>query len=182
MLGFGKHIEQRKIFYRWVRKAYKLKYGHHSNVPELIPMGMSDELARKTGEVRGSVRVRKEQKQDFAASGFNARPVKLSGRYRLGTLSRHVIRSGRWKTEADAESLWKDIRKVNDLFVKRVAEDVRRIEQSRAEKKVEAVAAHGAAQTAIHSKTSPPLQVILGNAFQGSCSLGGGCFFTFPSS
>ena len=90
MLEFGKHPQQQQIFYRWVRRAYKNKYGDEVDVPELIRKGMSEELAGKIADVRGSIRVKKIHDEDFKAGGFNPRPVKLANHYILGTLSEHA--------------------------------------------------------------------------------------------
>ncbi|MBZ5582088.1 MAG: hypothetical protein LAQ30_07750 [Acidobacteriia bacterium] len=211
MLEFGKHIERQRIFYRWVRKAYKNKYGHDKNVPELIRRGMSDELAKKIAEVRGSIRVRRAHEQHFKTGGFNPRPVKLCGCYRLGTLSKHatgmavdiddtanaqfkaedwqsieefvgrrVMRFGRWKSESDAEALWTDIREVNDLFMKRVASEVRRIERERNERKVEVATAQGAAMAADPSWVAPPLHAVLGERFQALSPWAHRGFFHLP--
>lgn len=92
MIEFGHkgEVEKQKIFYRWVRMAYKKKYGDDVNVPELIRRGMSQELADKVKEVRGSVRVKGIKDENFHAGGFNPRPVKYSHHYLLGTLSEHA--------------------------------------------------------------------------------------------
>ena len=160
-----KDAQKQQIFYRWVRKAYKKKYGDDVDVPELIRKGMSQELADKIAEVRGSIRVQKAHEEQFHAGGFNPRPIKFSHHYLLGTLSehatgmavdiddtqnaqltasewkfienlvgKHIVRSGRWGKEEDAEKLWNDIVAVNDLFVKKVASEVTRIEKERADK------------------------------------------------
>jgi len=160
-----KDAQKQQIFYRWVRKAYKRKYGDDVDVPELIRRGMSQELADKIAEVRGSIRVQKAHEEQFHAGGFNPRPIKFSKHYLLGTFSehatgmavdiddtqnaqltaaewkfienlvgKHVVRSGRWAKEEDAEKLWNDIVEVNDLFVKKVAAEVKRIEKERADK------------------------------------------------
>ena len=87
--GAGKRRQQ-QIFYRWVRKAYKKKYGDDVDVPELIRKGMSQELADKISEVRGSIRVKKIHDEAFHAGGFNPRPIKFAHHYLLGTLSEHA--------------------------------------------------------------------------------------------
>src|SRR5215470_5096913 len=73
MIEFNHKNEAQKqqIFYRWVRKAYKRKYGDDVDVPELIRKGMSQELADKIADVRGSIRVKKIHEEQFHAGGFN---------------------------------------------------------------------------------------------------------------
>src|SRR5262249_39549823 len=82
--------QKQQIFYRWVRKAYKRKYGDDVDVPELIRKGMSKELADKIADVRGSIRVKKIHDEQFHAGGFNPRPIKFNHHYLLGTLSEHA--------------------------------------------------------------------------------------------
>jgi len=211
LLEFGDHLDRERIFYRWVRKAYKDKYGRDANVPELIRKGMSDELARKIAEVRGSIRVRKAGEQDFHTGGFNPRPMKLCGRYRLGTLSKHatgmavdiddeanaqfnardwafiehfvhkhVVRKGRWKTEADAQGLWEDIQEVNDLFVKKIASELLRMEETRAAGAAQAAVAHGSAAPHSHAKSKSPLREILGKHFTNLSLWSKSGFFHLP--
>ena len=90
MLEFGRNARQQEIFYRWVRMAYKRKYGKDANVPELIRKGMSQELADQIAAVRGSLRVKEIHAEQFKAGGFNPRPVKFRQHYLLGTLSEHA--------------------------------------------------------------------------------------------
>lgn len=91
MIEFDKASQQAKqqVFYRWVRRAYRRKYGDDTDVPGLIRKGMSDKLAAKIADVRGSVRVHKAHAEAFTAGGFNPRPIKYAGRYVFGTLSEH---------------------------------------------------------------------------------------------
>jgi hypothetical protein len=164
LLEFGgrSQTEQQKIFYRWVRKAYRKRYGDSVNVPELIRKGMSEELQKRIAEVRGSIRVKEGKLQGFSAGGFNPRPIKYNHRYLLGTLSEHgtgmavdidskvnpqltndqwefiqklagkqIKLKGRWATEDQAEALWNDINDVDRLFVKKVDEEVKRLEKER---------------------------------------------------
>jgi hypothetical protein len=200
MIEFNqKHETQKqKIFYRWVRKAYKLKYGEDVDVPELIRKGMSQELANKIAAVRGSIRVKKIQDQEFHAGGFNPRPIKFDHHYLLGTLSehatgmavdiddeqnaqltseewafveglvgKHVNRHGRWnKGEADAEALWNDIKEINDLFVKKIADEVKRLEKEQSEKeKTEKAASKPVAGRPV-KPVMAPLQEILGKHYK----------------
>ena len=67
---FSYKPKQQQIFYRWVRKAYKLKYGDDADVPSLIHKGMSKELEKRIKEVRGSIRVKKIHDEGFHAGGF----------------------------------------------------------------------------------------------------------------
>ena len=66
-----------------------------------------------------------------------------------------VSRANRWKTETDAEGLWTDIKSLSDLFVAKVASEVKRIEKERADK--EKAAKEKAAKEAKPGATvSPP--------------------------
>jgi len=206
MIEFGKNTKQQQIFYRWVRKAYKRKYGDDASVPEIIRKGMSPELEEQIKEVRGSISVKKIHDENFHAGGFNPRPIKYAGHYLLGTLSdhatgmavdiddkrnvqltadewafiedlvgKHIVRSGRWGTEEEAEDLWQDIQTINDLFVKKVADEIRRVEKERVDKekaekeKAEKDKAAGkpVPPQPTHSPAAlkPPLQVILGKHY-----------------
>jgi hypothetical protein len=189
---------KQQIFYRWVRKAYKRKYGDDVDVPELIRKGMSQELADKIAAVRGSIRVKKIHNEQFHAGGFNPRPVKFNHHYLLGTLSEHatgmavdiddkqnaqltaaewkfiedlvgqrVVRSGRWASETAAEALWSDIKRVNDLFVEKIAAEVKRIEKERIgkEKAEQNAPKPATSRTAKPQQLITPLQEILGKHF-----------------
>ena len=81
---------KQQIFYRWVRKAYKLKFGGGFNVPETIRKGKSEQLIKKLNEVRESARVKKIHDENFSAGGFDARPQRYNEKYLLGTLSEHA--------------------------------------------------------------------------------------------
>ncbi len=198
MIEFNKKHEERKqqIFFRWVRKAYREKYGPSVNVPELIRRGMSQELADKIASIRGSVRVKGIKQEKFRAGGFNPRPIKYNHHYLLGTLSEHgtgmavdiedkdnpqftlaewdsiqkiagraFARSGRWKTEAAAEALWKDFKLSNDQFTANVKSGIQRIEKERAQK---AKADEGrsakppAASLPSAQRTQTPIREVLG--------------------
>lgn len=72
------------VFYCWVRKAYEQKLGDKVDLPKLIKAGMSAKL-------RDALKlVRVDYGQHFQSGGFNPRPMKLSGKYRLGTISEHA--------------------------------------------------------------------------------------------
>jgi hypothetical protein len=226
MVEFNGHPQKQDIFYRWVRQAYKLKYGTDTNVPELIRKGMSEKLAEMIAAVRGSIRVKKIHEEQFKAGGFNPRPVKYNHHYLLGTLSehatgmavdiedgqnaqltteewkfiedlvgKHVARSGRWDTEAHAESLWKDIEAVNGLFVAKIASEIQRIQKERAEKekaaaekataeKTEKGNAKGPSSTNHHpaksAKVVTPLEEILGKHFKSLSPWATTGFFHLP--
>jgi len=225
MLEFGHNTKQQQIFYRWVRKAYMDKYGNDINVPELIRKGMSQELADKLAEVKGSIRVKKIHAEQFQAGGFNPRPIKYDHHYLLGTLSEHGtgmavdIEDGqnaqltieewkfietlagkkdltrkRWKTEAEAEALWKDIKEVNDLFVKKVASEVQRIVKERAEQekkdkadkekadkeKAGSGTPKPAAAAVPPRKQVPPLKEVLGKHYDSLAKWTASGFFNLP--
>jgi hypothetical protein len=72
------------VFYAWVRKAYEKKLGDGVDIPKLIKAGMSEKLQKALKQVR------LDYGQEFSAGGFNPRPMKLNGLYRLGTLSEHA--------------------------------------------------------------------------------------------
>ncbi len=181
----GKGAEDKQqIFYRWVRKAYKMKHGDDFDVPQRVSQEMTDELKARLKEVRASVRVVAAHAEKFHQGGFNPRPIKNPGFYRLGTLSDHadgtavdvndadnpqlsavdwtfieqfagmaVQRKGRWATEDAAKGLWTDVKKLSDLFVKKVAEAVAKVESERAAKAKDAKPAPAPLD---------PLQVVLG--------------------
>jgi hypothetical protein len=217
----GSQGRQQQIFYRWVRKAYKRKYGDDVNVPELIRRGMSQKLADEIKAVRGSIRVKKAHEEQFHAGGFNPRPIKYDHHYLLGTLSEHatgmavdlddkqnpqltvpewefieklvgksVVRSGRWATEAAAEGLWKDIKEVSDLFVKKLASEVRRIEKDRAEKEKAAQAGAKKPDAGVPALKGPPaakppsakspLEEVLGTHFKSLSHWSTTGFFHLP--
>jgi len=67
-----------------------MRLDSYVNVPELIRKGMSEQLAAKINEVRGTIRVKKIHDEQFHAGGFNPRPIKYNHHYLLGTLSEHA--------------------------------------------------------------------------------------------
>jgi hypothetical protein len=79
--------EAQTVFYCWVRKAYE----NHADVatgtdlPKLVLSGTSEKLREALKQVRV------DYGKQFQAGGFNPRPMKLNGKYRLGTLSEHAI-------------------------------------------------------------------------------------------
>lgn len=81
--------EAQVIFYAWTRKGYEnalKKEGRTgANIPDLVRSGQSEKLKAALATVRH------DYSGKFAAGGFNARPMKLSGQYRLGTLSDHAL-------------------------------------------------------------------------------------------
>jgi hypothetical protein len=100
-------------------------------------------------------------------------------------VGKHVVRSGRWATEDAAGGLWKDIKEVNDLFVKKVAAEVQRIEKERAEKaKAESekqnTAGAAAGPVAKPKKHPPPLEEILGTNYKSLSPFATAGFFHLP--
>jgi hypothetical protein len=73
------------IFYAWLRKAYQNKLGTTVDIPKLIKSQMSEKL-RKALE-----KVKLDYGKSFQSGGFNPRPMKLEGGYRLGTISEHAL-------------------------------------------------------------------------------------------
>jgi hypothetical protein len=80
-------------------------------------------------------------------------------------VGKRIVRSGRWATEDDAEELWNDIVEINGLFTNKIAAEVKRIEQERANE------AKAQEQNASHAHPPrprivlPPLEKILGEHF-----------------
>lgn len=74
------------VFYCWVRKAYEeVLKDDIVDIPKLIKSGTS----KKLNDALQKVRV--DYGHGFQAGGFNPRPMKIGGRYRLGTLSDHTL-------------------------------------------------------------------------------------------
>jgi hypothetical protein len=143
----------KKIFYRWVRKAL-LNHDGNADVPALIRAGMTQDLKDRLKKVRLSY------KGSFSAGGFNPRPIKLGGRYKLGTLSEHALGEAvdiqdsknpqltltQWRFveeftgksvvrtlarwKSQPEQLWKDIVGINDAFVSKLANEIAKAEVS----------------------------------------------------
>jgi hypothetical protein len=81
------------VFYAWVRKAYQNLLGDEVDIPKLIKSGMSEKLKAALQQVKI------DYGEHFRYGGFNPRPMKMSGGYRLGTISEHAI-----GTAVDVES------------------------------------------------------------------------------
>lgn len=81
--------EAQVVFYAWTRKGYEnalKKEGRaDANIPDLVRSGQSEKLKAALATVRH------DYSGKFAAGGFNARPMKMSGQFRLGTLSDHAL-------------------------------------------------------------------------------------------
>lgn len=73
------------VFYAWVRKAYENLLGEKTDIPKLIKSQMSEKLKTALQQVQH------DYGGDFQYGGFNPRPMKLGGGYRLGTISEHAI-------------------------------------------------------------------------------------------
>ena len=73
------------VFYAWVRKGYEKQLGQGVDVPKLIKSQMSERLKTALNQVR------LDYGKQFQAGGFNPRPMKLAGAYRLGTISEHAL-------------------------------------------------------------------------------------------
>lgn len=83
-----KHTDWRDaqdVFYAWVKKAYNKKAGKKADFGKVIKAQMSDDLKKALDTVK------KDYGKKFSAGGFNPRPQKMGGGYRLGTLSEHAV-------------------------------------------------------------------------------------------
>jgi hypothetical protein len=180
--------EAQKVFYRWVRKAYIKKRGDDTDVPAIIRAQMAPELVEALKKVKDAY------KKDFKAGGFNPRPVKYNGFYRLGTLSDHAVGTAadiddktnpqltipQWafiekltgkkvdrrasRWENNPQALWKDIRDISDLFVKAVAARVKEIETERAAKKAALATLTSAAAVSGPPSTGFPAAAVMAAA------------------
>jgi hypothetical protein len=138
-------VERRKILYRWMRKGY-IAAGI-ADPPATIKAGMSPELKKKLDAVNDKLGGRKP-------GGFAARPMKIAGDYRLGTLSEHAtgkavdiapeknpqLPSAEWKFittfagkapdlskatwKATPEKVWQGVYDLNEAFKKALKEKV----------------------------------------------------------
>jgi hypothetical protein len=77
--------EAQNIFYAWVRRAFEKQLGDGTDIPGLIKAGMSEQLRSALQQVK------LDYGHAFQYGGFNPRPMKKSGAYRLGTLSDHAL-------------------------------------------------------------------------------------------
>ncbi len=73
------------VFYAWMRRGYQKKYGKDVDIPKLISSQMSEKLRAALKQVR------LDYGHEFKAGGFNPRPMKMKGNYRLGTISKHAV-------------------------------------------------------------------------------------------
>lgn len=73
------------IFYSWVKKAYDKKAGDKADFAKVIKAQMSEKLKKALDQVKS------DYEKSFKAGGFNPRPQKMSGAYRLGTISEHAV-------------------------------------------------------------------------------------------
>ena len=164
------------VFYRWVRKAY------HNNgvadVPSMIKRGTSQKLADELAKVKLAY-----GQKFMAGGFNPRPKKSAKYQYRLGTISEHAtgnaidIESGsnpilskgdwdflqkfsgkktdlsldRWKKDPDA--VWKDVKDLNDEFVKKLAAELKRVEAER----------KSAPKPTKPAVTSPtPVEVVLG--------------------
>jgi hypothetical protein len=81
--------EAQTTFYAWVRRGMLLAFEKAGkkdvSVPATILGGMTEDLKKQLAKVRA------QYKGDFKAGGFNPRPMKGAGGYRLGTISEHAL-------------------------------------------------------------------------------------------
>jgi hypothetical protein len=95
------------IFYAWTRRAYENELGAGVSIPYFIQAGMSERLRAALKQVQA------DYGKGFNPQGFNPRPIKATGGYRLGTLSDHALGTAvdiRPNTNAQIEaSEWQEI-------------------------------------------------------------------------
>jgi hypothetical protein len=72
-------------FYAWTRRAYEKVAGSGVNIRGAILLGTSEKLREALKQVRS------DYGQKFVEQGFNPRPIKLDGTYKLGTISDHAF-------------------------------------------------------------------------------------------
>lgn len=160
--GLRARVELRKdpaaqtILYRWLRKAYETQAGV-TDVPGLIKQGMSKELKTAMEKVKAAYGKTFRSGGFNPRPKKNAKY-----RFRLGTVSEHglgqavdieagknpILSQEDWKFvetltgktvdrkkdrwQKQPEDLWKDVADLNQRFVKKVKEEVERIEKERA--------------------------------------------------
>lgn len=160
--GLRAQVELRKdpaaqtILYRWLRKAYETQAGV-TDVPGLIKGGMSKELKAAMEKVKAAYGKTFRSGGFNPRPKKNAKY-----RFRLGTVSEHglgqavdieagknpILSKTDWKFietltgktvdrkkdrwQKQPEDLWKDVADLNQRFVKKVKEEVGRIEKERA--------------------------------------------------
>jgi hypothetical protein len=153
----------------------------------VIFAGQTEELRKQLASVKANY------KGSFSYGGFNPRPKKKNSKYRLGTISEHGtgmavdveddynpqlvleqwqfitkltgktvdLSLSRWKK--NPKEMWQDVKDLNDRFVAKVQEEVKRIQDER-EKEEKAAAASGDKPKSPKKKSSDPLDEI----FKGS--------------
>jgi len=73
------------VFYSWTRKAFQKQVGDQADFPKVIKTHKSEKLEKALAQVRS------DYEKAFKSGGFNPRPMKLGGAYRLGTISDHAF-------------------------------------------------------------------------------------------
>jgi hypothetical protein len=77
--------EAQVCFYAWTRRAFENKLGSDEKIVGIIRAGTSPTLRAAIKQVRS------DYHEKFGMQEANARPMKLNGSYRLGTLSDHAM-------------------------------------------------------------------------------------------
>lgn len=77
--------EAQVCFYAWTRRAFEKKLGSAEKIVGIIRAGTSPTLRAAIKQVRS------DYHEKFGMQEANARPMKLDGSYRLGTLSDHAL-------------------------------------------------------------------------------------------
>jgi hypothetical protein len=186
-IEFVKEKDKQTLFYRWVRKAYK--DAGVNDVPKLIAQGMSAEVKSALAEVRKaygeSFKAGGFNPRPMKDARYRYRLGTLSEHARGNAVDvedktnpilslndwafveklvgKKVKRSSsRWRTETDAEALWKEIKELNDLFVQKVASEIERVTKEQASAKPPATGAKPKAKKGAKPKKPPaPVDVVL---------------------
>lgn len=144
------------VLYRWLRKAYETKAGV-SDVPGLIKQGMSKELKAAIDKVKNAYgktfryggfnpRPKKNAKYKFRlgtvsehglgkAVDIEAKknPILSTADWQfIETLTGKTVDRKKERWQKQPEDLWKDVADLNQRFVKKLKEEVERIEKERA--------------------------------------------------
>ncbi|MEZ4868523.1 MAG: M15 family metallopeptidase [Caldilineaceae bacterium] len=164
------------VLYRWLRKAYEVHAGV-ADVPALIKQGMSKEVKAAMQKVKAAYgktfryggfnpRPKKNAKYRFRLGTVSehglGKAVDIEAKKNpilskedwtfIETLTGKTVERKRERWQKQPEDLWKDVADLNQRFVKKVKEEVERIEKERA----------ASGKVTLDKKAKAPLDEILG--------------------